>query len=64
MKKSVRLLALMAVGLVLLSAAGCDKLRARDQLNKGVASYKNGLLDVVFKLRDNTNKGYRSVRVV
>src|SRR5271155_403591 len=41
MKKSVRLLALMAVGLVLLSAAGCDKLRARDQLNKGVASYKN-----------------------
>src|SRR5579863_1117983 len=41
MKKSVRLLALMAVGLLLLSAAGCDKLRARDQLNKGVASYKN-----------------------
>jgi tetratricopeptide (TPR) repeat protein len=41
MKKSVRVLALMAVGLLLLSAAGCDKLRARDQLNKGVASYKN-----------------------
>jgi tetratricopeptide (TPR) repeat protein len=41
MKKSVRVLALMAVGLMLLSAAGCDKLRARDQLNKGVASYKN-----------------------
>src|SRR5579863_3829644 len=41
MKKSVRLLALMAVGLLLLSAAGCDKLRARDQLNKGVTSYKN-----------------------
>src|SRR5271156_4678100 len=41
MKKSVRLLALMAVGLLLLSATGCDKLRARDQLNKGVASYKN-----------------------
>jgi HSP20 family protein len=32
--------------------------------DSGVASYKNGLLDVVFKLRDNTNKGYRSVRVV
>ncbi|HXM20237.1 MAG TPA: tetratricopeptide repeat protein [Terriglobales bacterium] len=41
MKKSVRVLALMAVGLMLLSAVGCDKLRARDQLNKGVASYKN-----------------------
>jgi len=25
----------------MLSAAGCNKLRARDQLNKGVASYKN-----------------------
>ena len=24
-----------------MSSAGCDKLRARDQLNKGVASYKN-----------------------
>ena len=35
----------MLVGLVvlltLLSAAGCTKLRARDQLNKGVQSYKN-----------------------
>jgi tetratricopeptide (TPR) repeat protein len=41
MNKSVRVLALMAVGLLLLSAAGCDKLRARDQLNKGVSSYKN-----------------------
>src|SRR6202049_4512437 len=41
MKKSVRVLALMAVGVLLLSAAGCNKLRARDQLNKGVASYKN-----------------------
>src|SRR6202044_3220555 len=41
MKKSARVLALMAVGLLLLSATGCDKLRARDQLNKGVASYKN-----------------------
>jgi tetratricopeptide (TPR) repeat protein len=32
----------MAVGLMLLSATGCDKLRARDQLNKGVGSYKSG----------------------
>jgi len=27
--------------LLVLSATGCDKLRARDQLNKGVAAYKN-----------------------
>jgi len=32
----------MAVSVVLLSATGCDKLRARDQLNKGVAAYRNG----------------------
>jgi tetratricopeptide (TPR) repeat protein len=41
MKKTVRVLALIAVGVTLLSTAGCNKLRARDQLNKGVASYKN-----------------------
>jgi tetratricopeptide (TPR) repeat protein len=32
----------MALGLIVLSATGCDKLRARDQLNKGVAAYRNG----------------------
>lgn len=31
----------MAAGLLMLATTGCDKLRARDQLNKGVASYKN-----------------------
>jgi tetratricopeptide (TPR) repeat protein len=41
MKISARLLAMIAVGLALLSTAGCNKLRARDQLNKGVLSYKN-----------------------
>jgi tetratricopeptide (TPR) repeat protein len=41
MKKSLQMLALMTVGLAILSATGCDKLRARDQLNKGVAAYKN-----------------------
>jgi tetratricopeptide (TPR) repeat protein len=35
------MLVLMAAGLALLSATGCDKLKARDQLNKGVQSYKN-----------------------
>jgi tetratricopeptide (TPR) repeat protein len=41
MKKSIQVLALMAVGLALLSTTGCAKLQARDQLNKGVQSYKN-----------------------
>jgi tetratricopeptide (TPR) repeat protein len=41
MKKSVRVLTLVAVGLFLFTATGCNKLRARDQLNKGVSSYKN-----------------------
>jgi len=41
MNKSVRVLALIAVGASLFSGIGCDRLKARDQLNKGVASYKN-----------------------
>ena len=34
------MLALLAMGVALVSTLGCDKLRARDQLNKGVAAYK------------------------
>jgi len=34
------MLALLAMGVTLVSTLGCDKLRARDQLNKGVAAYK------------------------
>ncbi len=45
MKLSVKLLALMAVSLTLFSATGCDKLKARDQLNKGVAAYRNGKIE-------------------
>jgi tetratricopeptide (TPR) repeat protein len=41
MKTSLRVMAVAGAILVVLSATGCDKLRARDQLNKGVASYKN-----------------------
>jgi len=41
MKNRVKVCLLAGVGLLLLSASGCDKLKARDQLNKGVASYKN-----------------------
>lgn len=39
--KLTRIFALVAAAALLLSVTGCDKLRARDQLNKGVASYKN-----------------------
>jgi len=41
MKNSVRVLALVVIGLMLFANAGCSKLRARDQLNKGVQAYKN-----------------------
>ena len=42
MNKNVRSLVPAVVALVLLSSSlGCDKLRARDQLNKGVEAYKS-----------------------
>ncbi len=41
MRTSLKVLAVAGAILIVLSATGCDKLRARDQLNKGVASYKN-----------------------
>ena len=41
MKTSVRVLAITAVGLAMLSTVACNKLQARDQLNKGVQSYKS-----------------------
>jgi tetratricopeptide (TPR) repeat protein len=40
MKTTQKLLVILAAGLVLLTT-GCNKLRARDQLNKGVQAYKN-----------------------
>jgi tetratricopeptide (TPR) repeat protein len=41
MNKSIRLCTLAAATLAVLSSVGCGKLRARDQLNKGVTAYKN-----------------------
>jgi tetratricopeptide (TPR) repeat protein len=41
MKNTVRIFTIAALGLAILFVSGCSKLRARDQLNKGVASYKN-----------------------
>ena len=40
MKTSVRVLAIIAVGLAILSTVACNKLQARDHLNKGVQAYK------------------------
>ena len=41
MNKTGRVLTFLAIMLALLSAVGCEKLRARDQINKGVQAYKN-----------------------
>ena len=41
MKISLKISALAAAVAITLTASGCERLRARDQLNKGVASYKN-----------------------
>ncbi len=41
MNKHMRLFTLAAAMLAILSSVGCSKLRARDQLNKGVTAYKN-----------------------
>ena len=41
MNKYFKLLTLAAVVLALFSSVGCDKLKARDQLNKGVKAYKD-----------------------
>jgi tetratricopeptide (TPR) repeat protein len=44
MNRSARFLAVLAV-LASLTGLGCDKLRARDQLNKGVQSYRGAQYD-------------------
>jgi len=41
MTRSARVLVVVAALLAMLAGTGCNKLKARDQLNKGVQSYKN-----------------------
>jgi Tfp pilus assembly protein PilF len=41
MTRSARVLVVLAALFAMISATGCNKLKARDQLNKGVQSYKN-----------------------
>src|SRR5207245_6298780 len=42
---AARVFGFVAVVVTLFGAAGCNKLRARDLLNKGVAAFKNGQYD-------------------
>jgi tetratricopeptide (TPR) repeat protein len=50
MQRKPHVLFLSAVILaVLIAGAGCDKLRARDKLNKGVQAYKNAQFDVAIE---------------
>src|ERR1043166_9023746 len=39
--KSFKFAAVAGAIICILAATGCDKLKARDQINKGVASFKN-----------------------
>ena len=39
--RAAKLIAVLAMSAALLAVTGCNKLRARDQLNKGVQAYKN-----------------------
>jgi tetratricopeptide (TPR) repeat protein len=39
--KSLKLLAFLVLAFLVLATTGCNKLKARDQLNKGVQAYKN-----------------------
>jgi len=44
-----RITALAAVLVLVLAASGCNKLKARDLLNKGVAAFKNGQSDAAIE---------------
>jgi HSP20 family protein len=56
--------------LTLEAAKGERKYRAEIALqnaidpDSGTATYSNGVLEIVFKLRDKTNKGYRKITIV
>src|SRR5579864_360628 len=49
MKTSLKFVAITAAAVSVLATAGCDKLRARDQLNKGVNAYKNAKYDTAIE---------------
>jgi len=49
MQRKFRVVTVLSVVLVSLGAAGCDKLKARDLLNKGVNAYKSAQFDVAIE---------------
>jgi tetratricopeptide (TPR) repeat protein len=49
MKISLKLVAVTGAAFLVLTSAGCDKLKARDQLNKGVAAYKNAKYELAIE---------------
>ena len=48
-RKSHTIGALILIAALSLAATGCDRLRARDKLNKGVEAYKNGQFDAAIE---------------
>ena len=66
MKTTHRFLVVLAVASVLAAGTGCSKLRARDQLNKGVQAYKNAKYGVAadhFKQAIALDPTYSSARL-
>jgi len=66
MNRIVRVLAGLSLALVLLAAAGCTKLQARDHLNKGVQSYKNARYEEAiehFKTAVSLDPGLLNARI-
>ena len=49
MNRSMKLLALTVAALLLFGATGCNKLKARDRLNKGVTAFKNVQYETAIK---------------
>ncbi len=49
-RRSVRVLACAALVFLAAGASGCNKLKARDDLNHGVAAFKNGQYDAAIEL--------------
>ena len=48
-RKAISAALVLGIALILLSLAGCTKLRARDQLNKGVQAYKNAKYELAIE---------------
>jgi len=48
-RKAISAASVLSLALILLSLAGCTKLKARDQLNKGVQAYKNAKYELAIE---------------